>query len=55
MGTFPQFSDGNVEIYFTSDEKYVLHSFVLALHSAWFKVSLSERWNGMVSSWIIGT
>lgn len=44
---FPQFSDGNVEIHFTAseeDEKYVLHSWQLSLHSPWFKASLSERW-----------
>jgi hypothetical protein len=41
-----QFSDGNVEIRFsTTDEKYVLHSHVLALHSPWFKACLSERWS----------
>lgn len=45
--SFPQFSDGNVEIHFSNDdEKFVLHSYVLALHSSWFKASLSERWNG---------
>lgn len=44
--TFPQFADGDVEIRFTqSEESYVLHSYVLALHSSWFKASLSERWN----------
>ena len=43
---FPCFSDGNVEIHFNqSDDKYVLHSHVLALHSSWFSASLSERWN----------
>lgn len=43
---FPQFSDGNVEIQFSeTDEKYVLHNYVLALHSSWFKASLSDRWN----------
>ena len=43
---FPRFNDGNVEIYFSeTDDKYVLHSHVLALHSTFFKASLSERWN----------
>lgn len=44
---FPRFSDGDVEIFFTADDpcdKYVLHSWALALHSSWFKASLSERW-----------
>lgn len=41
-----QFADGNVEIYFSEiDDKYVLHSHVLALHSSWFKACLSDRWN----------
>lgn len=44
--TFPQFSDGNVEINFSgTDDKFVLHSWALALHSSWFKAALSERWN----------
>ena len=44
--TFLRFSDGDVEIHFSkTDEKFVLHSHVLALHSSWFKASLSERWN----------
>lgn len=44
---FPRFADGDVEIRFThkNEEAYVLHSYVLALHSDWFKASLSERWN----------
>ncbi|KAK4506641.1 hypothetical protein PRZ48_000373 [Zasmidium cellare] len=46
--SFPQAGDENVEVYLTSDtsEKILLHSYVLALHSKWFKASLSERWNG---------
>ena len=55
--TFPRFNDGDVEIHLSStDEKYVLHSYVLALHSPWFKASLSERWNngGTQSTSIIG-
>lgn len=41
---FPQFSDGNVEIHFSeTDEKFVLHSWQLSLHSPWFKSSLSDR------------
>jgi len=49
---FPQFEDGDVEIRFTdpNDEPYYLHSFVLGLHSSWFKASLSERWsNGKIA------
>ncbi|KAF2481138.1 hypothetical protein BDY17DRAFT_325855 [Neohortaea acidophila] len=44
---FPQFSDGDVEISLGGrhDAKLVLHSYVLALHSSWFKASLSDRWN----------
>lgn len=43
---FPNFNDGDVEIRFTEqDEPWVLHSYVLALHSSWFKASLSPRWN----------
>lgn len=42
---FPRFEDGDVEIRFNSvDEPYILHSWVLALHSPWFKASLSDRW-----------
>lgn len=42
---FPRFEDGDVEIKFTEkSESYVLHSYVLALHSPWFKASLSEKW-----------
>ena len=45
---FPKFSDGDVTIHLSTDPKdtLVLHSYVLALHSPWFKASLSERWNG---------
>lgn len=44
---FPHFGDGDVEILLGGhhDEKLVLHSHVLALHSPWFKASLSDRWN----------
>lgn len=43
---FPRFDNGDVEIRFTEeDDPYVLHSYVLGLHSPWFKASLSERWN----------
>lgn len=44
---FPRFEDGDVEIRFTqqNEEPYFLHSYVLALHSPWFKASLSERWS----------
>ncbi|KAK3722172.1 hypothetical protein LTR37_002605 [Vermiconidia calcicola] len=40
--SFPEFSDGNVEIHFSSAGE----NYVLALHSSWFKASLSERWSG---------
>ncbi|KAK5127121.1 hypothetical protein LTR85_008481 [Meristemomyces frigidus] len=45
--SYPQFSDGDVEIHLSTDpsDKYILHSYVLALHSPWFKASISERWN----------
>ncbi|KAK5132769.1 hypothetical protein LTR08_008654 [Meristemomyces frigidus] len=50
MGTsgFPQWSDGDVTIQLSSSpfDKYIVHSYVLSLHSPWFKASLSERWNG---------
>lgn len=44
---FPRFWDGDVEIRFTQDgeDSYLLHSFVLALHSSWFKAGLNEKWN----------
>ncbi|KAF2806891.1 uncharacterized protein BDZ99DRAFT_537832 [Mytilinidion resinicola] len=43
---FPSFDDGDVEIKLSETPKdvYILHSFVLALHSPFFKTSLSERW-----------
>ncbi|KAF2766520.1 hypothetical protein EJ03DRAFT_330015 [Teratosphaeria nubilosa] len=41
---FPQFGDGDVEIYLKTDEKLVLHSTILSLHSKWFKSSLSDKW-----------
>lgn len=43
---FPEFNDGNVEIRFSNDDtNFILHSHVLALHSTWFKASLSEQWS----------
>ncbi|KAI9710756.1 MAG: hypothetical protein M1820_002589 [Bogoriella megaspora] len=44
---FPKFDDGDVEIQLSLNEShcYKLHSFVLALHSPFFKASLSEKWN----------
>jgi hypothetical protein len=43
----PRFKDGDVEIRLSNSgyDTFVLHSFVLALHSPWFKASLSDRWN----------
>lgn len=43
---FPQYSDGDVEIHLTGDKNdtLVLHSYVLALHSSWFKAALSDQW-----------
>lgn len=42
--TFPQSSDGDVEIYFSEQTVSTNRtSHVLALHSSWFKVNLSER------------
>lgn len=53
---FPQFSDGDVEIYLSTNEKVVLHSSVLSIHSEWFKASLSDRWSssGTNTSSLIG-
>lgn len=50
---FPKSGDEDVEIHLTSDDHHdtlALHSYVLALHSRWFKASLSERWNGTYPS-----
>ncbi|KAH9825687.1 seryl-tRNA synthetase [Teratosphaeria destructans] len=41
---FPQYGDGDVEIYLKADEKLVLHSTILSLHSEWFKSSFSDKW-----------
>lgn len=49
---FPKSGDNDVEIRLTSDHQdgtFLLHSYVLALHSKWFKASVSERWNGTKS------
>ena len=45
---FPQCSDGDAKIHLTTEphDKLILHSYVLALHSPCYKVSLSDRWNG---------
>lgn len=41
---FPQFADGDVEIWLSSDEKLVLRSTVLLIHSTFFKAALTSRW-----------
>ncbi|KAI9722602.1 MAG: hypothetical protein M1812_001533 [Candelaria pacifica] len=43
---FPRFRDGDVQIRLSNEDEnvLVLHSFVLGLHSTFFKASLSERW-----------
>lgn len=45
---FPVFQDGDVEIRLSRkpEDRLVLHSVVLGLHSSFFKVSISERWSG---------
>ncbi|KAI9777228.1 MAG: hypothetical protein M1835_005279 [Candelina submexicana] len=45
---FPHYDDGDVQIRLSGDDKdvYILHSFILGLHSSFFKASLSERWTG---------
>ncbi|KAF2173013.1 hypothetical protein M409DRAFT_16963 [Zasmidium cellare ATCC 36951] len=51
--SFPISGDEDVEILLTSDDQddtFQLHSYVLALHSRWFKASISERWNGTKST-----
>ncbi|TKA66949.1 hypothetical protein B0A49_04666 [Cryomyces minteri] len=50
--SFPQFSDGDVNIRLSSSDKDVfkVHSFVLALHSSFFKASLSDRWSAKTPS-----
>lgn len=47
---FPVFRDGDVEICLSrkTEDRFVLHSVVLALHSPFFKVSISERWSGRI-------
>ena len=44
---FPVFQDGDVEISLSRkpEDRFVLHSVVLGLHSPFFKVSISERWS----------
>ena len=44
---FPTFRDGDVEICLSRkpEDRFVLHSVVLGLHSSFFKVSISERWS----------
>ena len=45
---FPVFRDGDVEISLSRkpEDRFVLHSVVLGLHSPFFKISISERWSG---------
>ncbi|KAL8991960.1 MAG: hypothetical protein Q9169_007493 [Polycauliona sp. 2 TL-2023] len=45
---FPLFDDGDVELCLTHnpEDRLVLHSSMLSLHSSFFKASLSERWSG---------
>ena len=49
---FPLFEDGNVEIRLSRkpEDRFVLHSVVLSLHSPWFRASFSERWAGSDSA-----
>ena len=44
---YPVFRDGDVEILLSRkpEDRFVLHSVVLGLHSSFFKVSISERWS----------
>ena len=44
---FPVFQDGDVEICLSRkpEDRFVLHSVVLGLHSSFFKASISERWS----------
>ena len=44
---FPIFGDGDVEICLSRkpEDRFVLHSVVLGLHSSFFKASISERWS----------
>ena len=41
------FEDGDVEIRLSRkpEDRFVLHSVALSLHSTFFKASLSERWS----------
>ena len=45
---FPVFRDGDVEICLSRkpEDRFVLHSVVLGLHSSFFKASISDRWSG---------
>ncbi|KAL8768696.1 MAG: hypothetical protein Q9209_005114 [Squamulea sp. 1 TL-2023] len=45
---FPVFDDGDVKIQLTRQpqHRFVVHSFVLGLHSTFFKASLDQRWSG---------
>lgn len=46
VNKIPQNDESNVTVYFSeTDKKFILHSFVLGLHSPWFKASLSEQWS----------
>ena len=53
---FPVFQDGDVEICLSRkpEDRFVLHSFVLGLHSPFFKVSISERWSSQNDNTISG-
>lgn len=44
---YPVYRDGDVEISLSRkpEDRFVLHSVVLGLHSSFFKVSISERWS----------
>ncbi|KAK3050038.1 hypothetical protein LTR09_008693 [Extremus antarcticus] len=48
IGSFPNFTDGDVEILLSRHDKFVLHSHVLAKHSKWFESSLAERWKNRI-------
>ncbi|EMC93145.1 hypothetical protein BAUCODRAFT_150514 [Baudoinia panamericana UAMH 10762] len=47
---FPQFHDGDCEIWLTREEKLVLHGAVLRIHSDFFKAALDERWSNSAPS-----
>ncbi|KAL8991961.1 MAG: hypothetical protein Q9169_007494 [Polycauliona sp. 2 TL-2023] len=53
VNQFPVFQDGDVEICLTRkpEDRFVLHSVVLSLHSAYFQASLDKRWSGGETQW----